>query len=277
MRQDSSVAQSRTPTSDHLLLPRSPLVLTVEEVRLLWAFVHGDIMDGGIRIQLRDSLGLCPRHTWAYAVVEVELWQTGAGARAGHQPFDVTVLYEDLLDHVATGLIRPPTLLRRHPERILTASAPCRVCVEMAPSGFAGMRLGYAASNSAALADEANLTVWTRKWCVETAPVWTSRVCPACHREPVETGRTLDESLLCRTHLRGLGSLSPALRDEVAARLRVLQQRMHRLNSSMTQFGAPATLQDDASWIETLGFFAGWGLPVYLASFKTHDERTTRP
>jgi len=276
MRQDSGVAQSRTPPADDFLLPRSSLLLTVEEVRLLWAFVHGDIMDGGIRIQLRDSLGLCPRHTWAYAVVEIELWQTGAGVRAGHQPFDVTVLYEDLLGHVAAGLTRPPTLFRRHPESILTPSGPCRVCRQIAPSGYSGMRLGYAASNSAALADEANLLRWTREWCVETAPNWMPLVCPVCQAPP-KLGRMVDEpGLLCRTHLRDLGPLSAALREDVATRLRELQGKMHRLNASMTQFGAPATPQDDASWIETLGFFAGWGLPLHLAVSTNLDERTTR-
>ena len=276
MRQATGVAQSGTPQPDDLLLPRSSLLLTVEEVRLLWAFVHGDIMDGGIRVQLRDSLGLCPRHTWAYAVVEIELWQTGAGVRAGHQPFDVTVLYGDLLGHVAAGLTRPATPFRRHPESILTPSGRCRVCVELAPSGYSGMRLGYAASNSAALTDEANLYTWTRQWCVETVPIWRSLVCPVCDAGPRRMGRMVDEPrLLCRTHLRGLGQLSAALREDVAARLRELQQRMRRLNASMTQIGAPATPQDDASWVETLGFFAGWGLPLHLAAITEHpDERT---
>jgi len=89
-------------------------------------------------------------------------------------------------------------------------------------------------------------------------------------------GRMVDEPrLLCRTHLRRLGQLSAALREDVAARLRELQQRMRRLNASMTQIGAPATPQDDASWVETLGFFAGWGLPLHLAAITEHpDERT---
>lgn len=266
MRQDPGVARSRTRQPNEFLLPRSALVLTAEEVRLLWAFVHGDIMDGGIRVQLRDSLGFCPRHTWAYAVVEIELWQDGVGVRAGHQPFDVTVLYEDLLDHVAAGLTRPPTLFRRHPESILTASGPCRMCAHLAPADDSGMRLGYAASNSVALADEANLLTWTRQWCVETVPNWRSAVCPVCEAGPSMRRRTIEEpNLLCRTHLGALSQLPAALREEVAARLRELRQRIRRLNASMTQGGAPATPQDNASWIETLGFFAGWGLPLHLA------------
>ncbi len=44
------------PTST--LLDASPL--TAAEVGELWEFVHGDIMVGGIRSELRSSLGLCP-------------------------------------------------------------------------------------------------------------------------------------------------------------------------------------------------------------------------
>jgi hypothetical protein len=277
MRQVSDGGQLRSPQPDGLLLPRSSLLLTVEEVRQLWAFVHGDIMDGGIRTLLRASLGLCPRHTWAYAVVEIELWQTGGGLRGGHQPFDVTVLYEDLLEHVAAGLTRPATPFRRHPESILVPSGPCRVCTELVPSGHAGMRLGYAASNSSALADEANLLTWTRRWCIDTAPIWRPMVCPRCQEAPQKKGREVDAAgLLCRPHLLSLGRLSPTLREEVAARLRELQGRMRRLTASMTKYGAPATPQDDASWVETLGFFAGWGPPLHLADITAHaDERTT--
>jgi hypothetical protein len=64
MRQDSEpvVGPDRSdPVTG--LLPGGPLVLTVEEVRQLWSFVHGDIMEPGVRVQLRESLGLCPRHT----------------------------------------------------------------------------------------------------------------------------------------------------------------------------------------------------------------------
>ena len=63
-------------------LPAAPLLLTTEEVRLLWSFVHGDIMSAPMRAWLRASLGFCPRHTWAYAVVEIELWESGIGGRA---------------------------------------------------------------------------------------------------------------------------------------------------------------------------------------------------
>ncbi|GAC1370747.1 MAG: hypothetical protein NVSMB43_06250 [Pseudarthrobacter sp.] len=52
--------------------------------------------------------------------MEIELWQ--AGARAGHQTFDVTILYEDLLEHVADGLDRKGSLLHRYPDDVLVSA-----------------------------------------------------------------------------------------------------------------------------------------------------------
>ena len=174
------------------LLPMSRVRLTAEEVRPLWSFVHGDIMDPGIRVQLRRSLGLCPRHTWAYAVVEIEL--------------------------------------------------------------------------------EANRLIWTRRWCLETASCWSAFVCPAC-AGPADVSES-DEVPLCRAHLLELERLPFWLRDGVAARLLVLRDRTHQLNGSMTQGGPRASAADDSSWIETLGFFAGWSLPLGLVQIPdSNPER----
>ena len=40
---------------------------------------------------------------------------------------------------------------------------------------------------------------------------------------------------------------------------------MRKLTESMTDYGAPVGSGENASWIEAIGFFAGWGLPLYLA------------
>lgn len=247
------------------LLPAGPLVLEAEEVRQLWSFVHGDIMEPGLRSILHASLGLCPRHTWGYAVVEIELWQAGAGARAGHQPFDLTILYEDLLEHVAAGLDRPAGLLHPHPERILLPRAPCRICTEMAGPEHTGLRMGYAGSDTAALTEEANTLEHTRAWCRQTAATWRKRVCPACDPDQ-GTDRDEGTALLCRAHLVDRGTLDDSSRHAVARRLRGIRARMLRLTESMTDRGAPAGPEEDASWIEALGFFAGWRPPLWLAS-----------
>ncbi|WP_434614866.1 hypothetical protein [Arthrobacter sp. A5] len=253
------------------LVPRASFVLAGEEVRQLWSFVHGDIMDGGLRRYLRGSLGLCPRHAWGHAVVEIELWQAGAGLRGGHQPFDVAVLHEDLLNHVASELGRRPGMFHRHPEAILSPVNPCRICSEMDGPATPGLRMGYANSNTAALTDEANLLDYTRRWCTETLDTWAARACPACTGEDADsvqdwfTGSLADRALLCRRHLLASGSLSAELRTMVVQRLTEIRRRLLRLIESMTDTGAPATAGDNASWIEALGWFAGWGLPLHLA------------
>jgi hypothetical protein len=239
------------------------LELSVEEVRLLWSFVHGDIMDAGMRRLLRSSLGLCPRHTWAYAVVEVELWQVGAGSRGGHQPFDVTILYEDLLEHVADGLDRKRSLLRPHPDDVLVPVGPCRICLDTGLPHVPGLRMGYANSNTEALTAEANTLIHTTTWCLETVGLWRDRVCPDC--DPGVHGAG-DPSLRCRFHLSQHRPLPEDLRQRVASRLREIRARMRHLTNSMTDYGASVGAAEDTSWIEAMGFFAGWGLPLYLAT-----------
>lgn len=250
------------------LVAVGPLELSPEEVRQLWSFIHGDIMDGSMRRLLRASLGLCPRHTWAYAVVEIELWQAGAGARGGHQPFDVTVLYEDLLEHVANGLDRKGSLLHRHPDEVLLPVGPCRICEDMASPSLTGLRMGYANSNTEALTIEANGLAHTTDWCRETSPLWRrGRVCPAC--DPATPAGAGDPVLLCRFHLAARRPLPEPLRHAVASRLREVRGRMRHLTESMTDYGTPVGGEENASWIEAVGFFAGWGLPLYLASDAT--------
>ncbi|MDJ0457958.1 hypothetical protein PUN71_012155 [Arthrobacter sp. NQ7] len=235
----------------------------MEEVRQLWSFIHGDIMDGSMRRLLRASLGLCPRHAWAYAVVEVELWQAGAGARGGHQPFDVTILYEDLLEHVADGLDQKSSLLHRHPDDVLVPVGPCRICADMASPDLPGLRIGYANSNTEALTAEANTLVHSTTWCLETVGLWRERVCPDCDPSSEGTG---DPVLLCCYHLAKRRPLAEDLRHEVAARLREIRARMRHLTDSMTDHGAAVGAAENTSWIEAMGFFAGWGLPLYLAT-----------
>lgn len=259
------------------LVPAAPLQLSVEEVRQLWSFIHGDIMDGSMRKLLRASLGLCPRHSWAYAVVEVELWQAGAGLRAGHQPFDVSILYEDLLEHVADGLARKASLLNRDPDRVLLPVGPCRICADMASPDLPGLRMGYANSNTEALTAEANGLVHTKAWCRETFKVWRARACPDCRLgRSRSSGGGGDPVLLCRFHLAARRPLAAPLRHAVASRLLGIRERLRRLTDSMTDHGAPASLEDNASWVEALGFFAGWGLPLFLVAEVPEEPPTAK-
>lgn len=259
-------ASSRRVQVDPLseLLPNGPLRLTVEEVRQLWSFVHGDIMDGGTRQYLRESLGLCPRHAWGHAVVEIELWQAGAGLRGGHQPFDVSVLHEDLLEYAAGELRKPLSLLHPGMAYQPTPSRSCRVCGELAGPLPEGLRMGYANSNSDALAVEANELAFTTAWCRETSSTWLYRACPACFGND-----GADPLMLCRRHLAAGGPVSRATGNAIADRLLELRQRLLRLLDSMTDHGKPATAAENAAWVEALGWFAGWALPLYMTSSTT--------
>lgn len=243
-----------------VLLPQEPLVLSVEEVRQLWSFVHGDIMDGAMRRGLRESLGLCPRHAWGHAVVEIELWHAGAGRRGGHQPFDVAILHEDLLQHAAEEIVRPLSWRHRDLARVPVSTRPCRICQELGGHQPVGPRMGYANSNSQALTVEANSLEFTVPWFRQTRDLWLPVACPAC------TGSgEADPVLLCRRHLLDHGGIPRETGQAIAARLLEIRARLLRLIESMTDRGEPATAKQDASWVEALGWFAGWALPVYLS------------
>lgn len=249
--------------------------LTPAEVVELWAFVHGDIMEGGIREQLHRSLGLCARHTWGYAVVEIELWQTGAGVRGGHQPFDVSVLYEDLLDRVAAQLDRPAGLFHHDLRRALTTTTQCCICNMVKPATGATMSstpMGYGGSTAVDLAAETNQLSYTRPWCDQTAPQWHDRVCPDCRAafQAAAADQLEDDDrspYVCRLHLL-LRPLTPELGHTVAGQLRNIAYRLGRLSKSMTKDGPAATPEDDASWIEALGWFAGWQVPLALTETR---------
>lgn len=232
--------------------------LTVDEVRVLWSFIHGDIMDSGTRARLVADWGFCSRHAWAYAVTEIELWESGAGSRGGHQPFDVSILYADLLDtmlgtldahHTSRGLLRA-----------VAGSEQCLVCAEVRgvrPSEFVVTHAGF---DPEKLTAEANRMTFTRDWFTETAPIWSTHLCPVCAGKKGNTMTTA----LCRLHLvaepHALKDVRPALLEKLGQ----LRTQLLALTSSMTQKGEPASADMNTSWVEILGWFHGWSLPLSL-------------
>lgn len=242
--------------------------LKPDEVRELWSFVHGDIMMGGLRRQLRDHLGLCDRHAWGHAVVEIELWEYGPGKTGGHQPFDVAVLHEDLLGQVAAQLTAYRPSRRHGPERLLARRGTCRICSEL--KGAPGKVIGYAAQDNAPLVAEANRMAYTRRWLVGSADVWSSRACPACRAgggSPAPNAQVPDRSgggVLCRRHLLERHDLDTVAAHAQARHLSGLQGRLARHLTSMTSSGPPCTPDDRVAWVEALGWFAGWELPLAL-------------
>lgn len=283
------VAMSTALTTMHS--PDGPL--TAAEVRELWAFLHGDIMVGGIRDHLRRSMGLCPRHTWGYAQVEIELWIHGRGDRGGHQPFDVCVLYGALLGDVVLRLRGRHAPWTHDLRAIVAPTDTCRVCDVLRTAGTASPSPGlpardadvpgYGGFDMGRLTTEANAAIWTAQWCRETEPVWRERACARCTEEirpaPSQsrqatvafTGEPGSVSRLCRLHLASQ-PLRPVEAREIAETLTDAQARMLGLVRSMTMNGPTATAEQNASWVEALGWFAGWSLPLKLAATAAPHE-----
>jgi hypothetical protein len=255
------------------LLPAAPLRLTTEEVRLLWSFVHGAIQIPSMRAWMRESLGFCPRHTWGYAVVEIELWEAGVGDRAGHVPFDVSVLYEDLTRGLGHRLAQPRGWGRR-PDAVLVPARRCLICTQLDSPPKEGFAIGYANSNSAALAAEANPLRHSRRWCSLTADAWAELACSACLGEG-PSSPAHDAAAPCRLHLAEAVRAGRADDGDLAAaasRLTGVADRLAVFVESVTMFGPSAGPADEASWIEALGFFAGWRFPAFLAGLVAPEN-----
>lgn len=233
--------------------------LDSEEVRILWDFVHGDIMDSNTRRRLVEHWGMCERHAWAYAVVEIELWHAGAGRRGGHQPFDVSILYTDLVERMRARLQRSH---RRSRIRMLTGGGSCVVCDDLRGPDPSGIVVTHAGMDLAKLTREANLMDHVRDWVVETRPVWTDLVCPDCAAETDYPASPL--SPRCRPHLIALGEVDDAAMFAAYGTLGELYPHLRALTDSMTQTGPSSTPEVDASWVRALAWFHGWRFPLRM-------------
>jgi len=152
----------------------------------------------------------------------------------------------------------------------LQVRASCRICDAVKPSPVEPTMppTGYAGVDTDVLTLEANARTFTTAWLKETEVIWRPNVCPACLAAAVRchdlsaTGfSNNDVDTLCRRHLID----GPVLRcdgQELAIRLEALRRRLLRLPDSMTTGGRRTTGDVDAAWVETLGWFAGWGLPL---------------
>ncbi|MDR0360227.1 MAG: hypothetical protein LBJ87_12305, partial [bacterium] len=78
------------------------LTVSTAETKQLWWFLDGAIMNVGTRHHLWASWGLCPRHSWIHAVMEIE--------NRGGRPFSTSILLEDLLERAIRSLRRTARL-----------------------------------------------------------------------------------------------------------------------------------------------------------------------
>ena len=199
------------------------------EVKQLWWFRDGAIMSVPIRDRLWDARGLCHRHAWGYAILEIELL-------AG-QAFSTAVLYADLTDRAAKlvgkrGMRKPK----------LNADGPCMTCDHIRTT--ASQTLTGAEWPRGAV--RVNRAETARELVSETESVWRAASCPACGLGG--SGPT------CRPHLIA-GAPAPAgLSDTLAD----IAGRLEPLVSSMTVARTTVGLAEQASWIEAIGWFTGW-------------------
>jgi hypothetical protein len=237
-RQDS-VSHQRTEHGGKQTMV-SGFDLTLAETKYFWSwFIFGSIMTVETRHHLWRSWGFCPRHTWAHAVVECEVW--------GGRPFGTAILYEDLIGRACAAT--KTTVLPRGPIRWrLRGKASCLACDYIA--------IAHGASDEfyADRCARINRRLRVSALLLETEPLWRASACPLCLG-----GR----GIVCRSHiLAGATGLDRNLSDQLAD----LRQRLALYVRSMTWQGPEATPQARISWIEALAWFAGWDFPCALAS-----------
>lgn len=223
---------ARSPHEDD-----DPMQLTLVEVKQLWWFLDGSIMDPGVRHHLWHSWGFCPRHTWAHAIAEIELRVA---------PLGTTILYKDLLSRAQHLLGRR---WRPIPLRLsgLRAQASCYQCDYIA-------RARQPDAHFAPQQRQVNNRRRFTERVLAEAPVWVPRACPGCN--PTYRG------LPCRQHL--LDETVP-WDPTVLAGLNDLANRLDVHLRSMTWGGPQTTEEHRSAFIETLGWFAGWEIPLTLA------------
>jgi hypothetical protein len=203
------------------------------EVKQLWWFCDGAIMDAGTRDHLWRARGLCARHSWLYFCAECEL---------KYHPLGVAVLYEDLLGRALHELTHQHVQPLRM--RALRPRATCYTCDYLATKGTGPVSFVRET-------EQVNAAARTRAWLDGSRPVWRERICPECSDRA-----TGGQAVLCRAHLIERGG-----RSDVAGEVHYLRQLRPRLRScvlSMTFHGPPRTPDSDGALVEALGWFAGW-------------------
>lgn len=224
-------------------------------------------MDTQTRARLHANWGLCTRHAWGYAVTEIELWESGAGRRGGHQPFDLSILYAYLLERMVVELAASRSRTRG---KLLTGHGSCLVCDDTRGPELRGIIVTHAGFHPERLATEANRFTFTRAWFDETSAQWQDQVCPDCARDT--GGEASSDNLRCRLHQIEAGEFDDDTRNRTVAHLSGLYDQMLSLTESMTQRGEPSTPEIDASWIRTLGWLHGWNFPMVLANSQSEGN-----
>ena len=215
---------------------RVTLDLTDAEVKQIWAFQDGAFMNVDVRHHLWKSWGFCPRHTWAAAFTEPAL----RGRLHG-----TVILYEDLTGRAVTAVrraaVRDVTIAHR-----LEARASCFTC------DFVDIAQEHPGARLVAARKQVNQRQRFTEMLMEGEAVWSQRTCPACLG---------GEGLVCRPHLLAGAGVPKGLADGLAE----LRTRLAAFSNSMRWGGPRASVEDRSSWVEALGWFAGWDYPAAAA------------
>lgn len=109
--------------------------------------------------------------------------------------------------------------------------------------------------------------VYMKDWLHETRQVWLPRMCPDCRAATFDPDQREDPpagaGVRCLTHLTQFAATEEPV-TELIDYLDDVSGRLHVLGKSMRQDAQPPSVEQDASWIETLGWFAGSDLPLQL-------------
>ncbi len=220
--------------------PASGFDLTLAEAKYFWSwFIFGSIMTVETRHHLWRSWGFCPRHTWAHAVVECEVW--------GGRPFGTAILYEDLVGRAAAAtktLLLPGGIGRRR----LRSKASCLACDYVAIAH--SFQDEFYAERRARINRRPRISALL----VEADSLWRTSACPLCLG---------GHGIVCRSHILA-GAVNPD--RELSDKLEDLRQRLALYVRSMTWKGPQATAQAKISWVEALGWFAGWDFPAAVVA-----------
>jgi hypothetical protein len=221
---------------------------TLTEVKQLWWFHDGSIMNVGVRHHLWASWGFCSRHTWLYAISELEM--------RGGSLLGTAVLYEDLLGRAAAA-VSGRRLLRRDPVSALRPRESCFTC------DYTGHALDPD-PHFAAQTERVNARTRLRTLLEGQQEQWRPRACPTCLG---------GDGLPCRPHLLGGNAAPPR---DFGRQLWALRGRTAKFLRSQTWRPPTLTPDERIAWVETLGFFAGWAVPDVLAR-EAAPARATAP
>lgn len=208
---------------------------TAAEERQLSSFLDGAIMDVGVRHHLWRSWGLCPRHSWQYALLELE--------RLSGRPLSTAILYLDLVRRAGHRMRRARLLPTEARRRLLLPGADCFTCE------FVRIARGEAEATG----DRPQAWPAATRTLRQGARIWRAWGCPDCGA---------GEGVRCRPHLLASGTLDA---EAAVAFLQDLGAEMTALVRSFSWNADPPTPRQRVAWVGAVGWFSGWA-PVLAIS-----------